>query len=114
MVANTDNHAKTHDLSNPDQARNTGSMARLIEVEPRPKFRLKLKFSNGIKGEVDLSHLTGSGVFRAWNDESHFFAARITAYGAVAWGNEIEICPDALYLQLSATDRDRVSLRAIE
>ena len=89
-------------------------MARLIDVEPRPEFRLKLKYSNGVEGEVDLAHLTGRGVFKAWDDDSHFFDARITSYGAIAWGNEIELCPDALYLQLPAPDRNRISRRAIE
>ena len=73
---------------------------RPVEVEPWPNFRLKRRYSNGANGEVDLSHLVGLGVFKAWNEESLFLKVRITPYGAVAWGNDIELCPDALYLQL--------------
>lgn len=75
-------------------------MVRPIEVEPLSEFRLRLEYSNGINGEVDLSHLVGLGVFKAWNDELSFLTVRITHYGAVAWENDIELCADALYLQL--------------
>ena len=75
-------------------------MIRPVEAEPRPNYRLRLRYSNGADGEVDLSHLVGIGAFKAWNDESHFLNVRITSYGAVAWANEIELCPDALYSQL--------------
>lgn len=73
---------------------------RPVEVEPRPNYRLKLRYSNGAAGEVDLSHLVGMGVFKEWNDKSNFLKVRITSYGALAWGSEIEICPDALYARL--------------
>ena len=75
-------------------------MIRPIEVNPRPNYRLHLRYSNGAEGEVDVSHLVGRGVFKAWEDESFFLNARLTPYGAVAWGSEIELCGDALYLQL--------------
>ena len=75
-------------------------MIRPIEVNPRPHYRLQLRYSNGVTGEVDVSHLVGQGVFKAWEDESFFLKARLTPYGAVAWDGEIELCGDALYLQL--------------
>ena len=71
-----------------------------IEVIPRPRYRLQLRYSNGVSGEVDVSHLVGRGVFKVWEDESFFLKVRLTPYGAVAWGREIELCADALYLQL--------------
>lgn len=75
-------------------------MVRAVEVEPLPDFRLRLKYSNGVTGEVDLSRLVGRGVFKAWCDECNFSTARITHYGAVAWDNDIEMCADSLYLLL--------------
>lgn len=77
-------------------------MVRPVEVKARPEFRIWLKYSNGFAGEVDLSHLVGRGVFAAWNDESVFLDVRITPYGSVAWRNDIELCPDALFLQLTS------------
>ena len=75
-------------------------MIRLIEVDPCINYRLKLRYSDGTEGEVDVSHLVGHGVFKAWNNESLFLNVRLTPYGAVAWGKDIELCADALYLQL--------------
>ena len=75
-------------------------MIRPTEVNPRPHYRLQLRYSNGVAGEVDVSHLVGRGVFKAWEDESFFLNVRLTPYGAVAWEMDIELCADALYLQL--------------
>ena len=52
-------------------------------------------------GEVDLSDLKGRGVFTAWEDERFFRAVHLAAHGAVEWGNDIDLCPDALYVQLT-------------
>ena len=76
-------------------------MNRPIEVESRQGFRIWIRYSDGAEGEVDLSHLAGRGVFEAWNDRSCFEAVRVTEYDAVAWGEEIELCPDALYMRLT-------------
>ena len=56
---------------------------------------------DGACGEVDLSDLAGRGVFAAWNDRAFFEAVRITPYRAIAWGNDIDICADALYMRLT-------------
>ena len=76
-------------------------MIRPTVVEPREGFQIWIQFSDGTAGEVDLSHLAGRGVFVAWLESSNFENVRITPNGAVAWGEDIELCPDALYLQLT-------------
>ena len=35
----------------------------------------------------------------AWNDQSVFEGAKVTASGAVEWPGEIDICGDSLYLR---------------
>ncbi len=74
-----------------------------VEAAAREGYRLLLRYDDGVCGEVDLSHLVGRGVFAAWNDPSFFQSARLTPHGSVAWGDdeEIELCTDALYLQLT-------------
>ena len=52
-------------------------------------------------GEIDLSHLVGHGVFKAWNERTCFENVRIAPAGGIAWDDDIELCPDALYLQLT-------------
>lgn len=50
---------------------------------------------------MDLSHLAGRGVFKIWDEEGVFENVYIGPGGALAWSDEVEICPDALYLQLT-------------
>ena len=79
----------------------TQSPVRPTEVEPRGTYRIWLSYSDGSAGEVDLSHLAGGGAFKAWNDRDFFEAVHITVYDAIAWGEELELCPDALYMELT-------------
>ena len=76
-------------------------MIRPTEVEPRDGFRIWLRYQDGTMGEIDLSHLVGCGVFKAWNERACFETVRIAPAGGIAWGDDIELCPDALYLQLT-------------
>ena len=76
-------------------------MTRPTAVESRTGYRIWIRYSDGVEGEVDLSHLAGRGVFKAWNDRSCFEGMRITEYDSIAWSEELELCPDALYLRIT-------------
>ena len=76
-------------------------MIRPIEAVAREGFRLWLRYDDGASGEVDLSNLAGRGVFAAWSDRAFFARAHITPHRSIAWSDEIELCPDALYLRLT-------------
>ena len=70
-------------------------------VKALPSFRLELTFDNAESGVVDLSSLVGRGVFAAWEQPGVFEQVSISEYGAVEWPGEIDLCPDALYLQMT-------------
>ena len=76
-------------------------MVRATEVRPRDGYRIWVLYSDGSAGEVDLSDLVGKGVFRAWRDHSFFNRVHITPHGSIAWSDEIEVCPDSLYADLT-------------
>ena len=76
-------------------------LIRPVEVQAREPYRVWLRYSDGVEGEVDLSHLAGRGVFGAWADRSFFAEARIGPSGSISWGDGIDVCPDALYLRLT-------------
>ena len=76
-------------------------MVRPKEVRARQGYRLWLRYDDGVEGEVDLSDLAGRGVFAAWQDRAFFEAVSIDDAGAIAWGGDIELCPDAVYLRLT-------------
>lgn len=89
-------------------------MFKLVEVKPLQKYRLWLQFSNGKKGEIDLSDLAGKGVFKAWEKPGVFEAVRIDEYGALIWTENIDLCPDSLYLRLTGKSPEEIfpNLRA--
>lgn len=83
-------------------------MIRPTDVEPRDGCRIWLRYADGVAGEVDLSHLAGHGVFKAWVDRAFFEGVYVTDAGAIAWGEDIELCPDALYMRLTGKRVDQV------
>ena len=76
-------------------------MMKVVRAQALGGHRLWLQYADGLEGEVDLSHLAGRGVFKAWSDDEVFQAVRIDESGALVWPGDIDLCPDALYLQLT-------------
>jgi uncharacterized protein DUF2442 len=76
-------------------------MFKPVEVKALPNYRIWVKYSDGVQGEVDLSHLTGKGVFKLWNNYSAFERVYIGSSGQIAWSDEIDICPDSIYMKLT-------------
>jgi hypothetical protein len=81
---------------------------RITEAKPLDRFRVSLRFDNGASGTVDLSSLAGRGVFRAWLEEGVFEQLSISPVGALQWPGELDLCPDALYLQLTGQSAGEV------
>jgi len=78
-------------------------MRRVKEVMALGQYRLQLTFDDGVRGVVDLSALVGKGVFSLWRDAAAFQRVRIGTSGELVWDDEVDLCPDALYLK--ATER---------
>ena len=76
-------------------------MIRPTEVEPRDVTHIWLQYQDGTMGEADLSHVVERGVFKAWKERACFETARIAPAAGTAWGDDIELCPDALCMQLT-------------
>jgi hypothetical protein len=72
---------------------------RITKLEVLDGYRLALTFDDGASGTVDLSDLVGKGVFVRWRDPSFFAQAQIGGSGEAVWGDEIDLCPDSLYLK---------------
>lgn len=73
-----------------------------VAVEARPNYRIWIKYADGPSGEVDLSDLVGKDVYAAWNDVEFFKGVYIDPETEmIAWGNNIDVCPDAVYLELT-------------
>ncbi|MCP4402824.1 MAG: DUF2442 domain-containing protein [bacterium] len=76
-------------------------MLKPLKVKALQGYKLWLEYSDGVKGEVDLSYLAGKGVFSIWNDYKVFEKVYIGENGEIAWNEELDLCPDALYLKIT-------------
>lgn len=83
-------------------------MFRAVEVKSLPEFRLYLRYSDGVEGVVNLSHLAGKGIFRIWDRAGAFDGVSIGSAGEIRWGDAVDLCSDALYLELTGKSPDEV------
>ncbi len=62
------------------------------------KNRVRIRFSDGVVGEIDLSSFAGKGVFAIWNDPEEFAKVFIDPENhTLAWPGGIDLCPETLY-----------------
>jgi hypothetical protein len=76
-------------------------MHRITEAKVLENYRLHLAFDDGVCGAVDLSDLVGKGVFSLWRDYHAFEQVRIGSSGELVWDDQIDLCPDSLYLKVT-------------
>ena len=83
-------------------------MRRITKLKALQNYRLELTFDDGVVGTVDLSHLVGKGVFTLWRDRRAFEQVQIGSSGELVWGNQIDLCPDSLYLKVTGKTPEEV------
>ncbi|MDH4329730.1 MAG: DUF2442 domain-containing protein [Nitrospira sp.] len=76
-------------------------MRRIIKVKALSGYRLELEFDDGVSGTVDVSEAVGKGVFALWRDPLAFERVRIGSSGELDWDDQVDLCPDALYLKVT-------------
>ena len=74
-------------------------MRKITMVKVLQGYRLELTFDDGVSGTVDLSNLVGKGVFASWCDYRVFEQVQIGSFGELLWDNQVDLCPDSLYLK---------------
>ena len=94
-------------------------MFKPVQVKALANYKLWVKYArtsadDGVEGIIDLSHLVGKGVFSLWEDYAAFQKVYIGSSGEIAWSdkadcsNPIDICPDAVYLQITGKMPEQV------
>ena len=76
-------------------------MMKITEAKALEGYKLELKFADGIHGVVDVSYLVGQGVFALWNDFEAFRKVRIGTSGELIWNDQVDLCPDSLYMKIT-------------
>ena len=83
----------------------THESIRSTGAEPRAGYRIWLRYSDGA---IDLARFAGQAAFEARRERAFFEAVRAAASGAVARGEGIELCPDALPVQITGNSVEDV------
>lgn len=83
-------------------------MFRPLKVTALSGYKIHIRYADGVEGDVDLSHLVGHGVFSLWNDSNAFESVSIGPSGEIKWSDEVELCPDSLYMEISGKSAEEV------
>jgi hypothetical protein len=75
-------------------------MIRPTNVTALSDYKIRVNFTDGMTGVLDLSPVAGTGVFAPLKDEAFFKKAYLGDHGQIAWSDEIQICPDAAYWEI--------------
>jgi len=76
-------------------------MVRPSRIQPLSGYRIHLTYSDGVEGIIDLSKDVGRGVFTPLADEGFFRTVHIGQFGQIAWSDDLEICPDSAYEEIT-------------
>ncbi len=76
-------------------------MYKPIEIRVLANHRLWIRYTDGVEGVIDLTYLVGKGIFKPLADESMFKKVYIGKHGEIAWNDDLEICPDSIYLRIT-------------
>ena len=75
-------------------------MVHPTSVKALSKYRIWLEFDDGVSGEIDLSDVASNGIFKIWDEPGYFEKVHIAPHRAIAWDDEVELCPDSLHWEL--------------
>ena len=76
-------------------------LVKVIIVKPLANYKLWLKFNDDTEGVADLSHLSGKGVFKEWDENGLFYSVKIDPEtDAIVWNDRIDIDALNLYLKI--------------
>ncbi|HVE68455.1 MAG TPA: DUF2442 domain-containing protein [Solirubrobacteraceae bacterium] len=71
----------------------------LIEAQPLDGYVVRVRFEDGVGGDVDLAYLADlGGVFDPLRDPAYFRRLRADSEaGTIVWPDEADIAPETLY-----------------
>ena len=75
----------------------------VVEVKPLERFRLFVRFEDGVEGVIEISDLVPfEGIFSPLRDPEQFRQATVNPeLGVVCWPNGADLDPDVLYSRLT-------------
>lgn len=92
----------------PDRGKVPFMKPRLTSVRLAGGYSLELSYDDGVTGVLDFSEHVGKGVFRRWEREENFRLVHIGEDGQLEWDEDIDFCPDALYLKITGMKPEEI------
>ena len=85
----------------------------IVEIQPLDGYRLRLRFEDGVAGEVDLEKMIQfEGVFAPLKDRATFVQVRVNPdVGTIVWPNGADLDPLVLYSQLTGAPIPRFTVK---
>ena len=71
---------------------------RPIKVQPLEAYRLLITFQNGEQKIFDMTHLLHLPMYQRLKNKGFFSLVKADGM-CVFWNDEIDICPDTLYME---------------
>lgn len=73
-------------------------LVHVTEAESLGGYRLRLRFDDGLAGDVDLSREVWSGIFSPLSDPAYFEKVELDEeLGTIVWPNGADIAPETLH-----------------
>lgn len=78
----------------------------IVEVQPMQDYRIRLRFEDGVEGEVDIAEMVRfEGVFAPLRDRTEFLKVRVDPeLGTICWPNGADLDPDVLYAKVTGEE----------
>jgi hypothetical protein len=85
-------------------------MKDIVAARPVGGYRLRIRFDDGVEGEVDVAELVDFvGVFSPLRDRQEFLKVTVDAEtGTICWPNGADLDPIVLYAKVTDTSVDEV------
>ncbi len=77
-----------------------GPLVRVKSVEPLEKFRVRIRFQNGVQKVIDLEKFLRGEIFAPIREDPRVFRSIKVVGGTIGWDNGADIDPDVLYYDL--------------
>lgn len=88
----------------------------VVEVKVVGQYRLRLRFEDGVEGEVDVAALVPfEGVFAPLRDPAIFATVQVDReLGSVRWPNGADLEPDVLYTRATGQSIPDLTRRPVD
>ena len=85
----------------------------IVEVQPLDGYRLRLRFEDGVAGEVDLEKMIQfEGIFAPLKDRATLVQVRVhPELGTIVWPNGADLDPLVLYSQVKGVPIPRFAIK---